>query len=216
MNCDTAFELMTDAGGCQSAALAQHLGGCPRCRQMQETLAPALGFLAPVAWDSAADELAGERDEISVGADRKPFLTLEALKVARDAAKALAARRETRPDRLSALGGHALRCAAVFAAGILLGLVFVEQRDRPVPQARECTRHAAARDGTARSAAEIQRLALSCGACHDAAANPIDTRTTLRELDRARQFDWLRQVSGEEVLVAVDGQIAVADDVNRA
>ncbi len=47
MNCDTAFDLMTDAEGAASLALANHLAGCPRCRQMQETLAPALVFLSP-------------------------------------------------------------------------------------------------------------------------------------------------------------------------
>ena len=61
MNCDTAFDLMTDAGGCQSAALALHLRGCPRCRQMQETLAPALGFVVPTGWGASAHELAGAK-----------------------------------------------------------------------------------------------------------------------------------------------------------
>ncbi len=51
MNCDTAFDLMTDAEGAGSLALANHLAGCPRCRQMQETLAPALEFLNPQELD---------------------------------------------------------------------------------------------------------------------------------------------------------------------
>src|SRR5579872_6815601 len=34
MNCDTAFDLMTDAGAFRSTALMAHLESCPRCRQM--------------------------------------------------------------------------------------------------------------------------------------------------------------------------------------
>jgi hypothetical protein len=216
MNCDTAFELMTDAGGCQSAALAQHLGGCPRCRQMQETLAPALGFLADSAWSSSAHEPFGDRDEASGNASRHPFLTLEALKVARDAASALSARTETRPDRRNAVFGRALRFAAVFAAGVVLGLILLENRDRPAPQGKECARHAAARDGITRSDAEVQRLALSCAACHDAATKPIDNRATLLNLNRSRQLDWLEELFREESLVAVDWHIAAVRAFNQA
>jgi hypothetical protein len=213
MNCDTAFELMTDAGGCQSAALAQHLDGCPRCRQMQETLSPALGFLAPAGWGSAAHELAAERDEASGSAGRQPFVTLEALAVAREAASALAARTETRPGALNSFTVGVLRYAAIFAAGILLGLVFLEQRDQPSPQrmgplGKECTRHAAGRDEISRSGIEIQRLALSCAACHDLAVKdtvkPVDNRATLLDLDRSRELDWLAELFREERLVAVD------------
>ncbi len=216
MNCDTAFDLMTDAGGCQSAALAQHLGGCPRCRQMQETLAPALGFLADSAWNSSAVALSSDRDEASGPASRHPFLTLEALKVARDAASALSARTEIRPDRRNAMVGRALRFAAVFAAGVVLGLILLENRDRPATEGKVCTRHAAARDRIARSDAEIQRLALSCAACHDAATKPIDNRATLLDLNRSRQLDWLEQLFRDETLVAVDWQIAAARACNQS
>lgn len=44
MNCDQAFDLMTDPSADDSAVLHQHMGACPRCRQMYETLSPALGL----------------------------------------------------------------------------------------------------------------------------------------------------------------------------
>ena len=47
MNCDTAFDLLTDPNGSRSSALAEHFETCARCRHMQQTLAPALDFLAP-------------------------------------------------------------------------------------------------------------------------------------------------------------------------
>jgi hypothetical protein len=216
MNCDMAFDLMTDAEGCQSAALGQHLASCPRCRQMQETLAPALGFLADSAWNSSAHEPSGDCDAASGNTSRHPFLILEALKVARDTASALAVRTETRPDRMNAFVGRALRFAAVFAAGVVLGLVLLENRDRSAIEGKECTRHAAARDGVARSDAEIQRLALSCAACHDAATKPIDNRATLLDFDRSRQLDWLEQLFREETLVAVDWHTAAAKAFNQS
>jgi hypothetical protein len=45
MNCDQAFEVMTSPAKTSRAALAGHLSDCPRCRQMYETLQPALGVL---------------------------------------------------------------------------------------------------------------------------------------------------------------------------
>jgi hypothetical protein len=211
MNCDTAFEVMTDAEECQSAALAQHLRGCPRCRQMQEILSPALGYLVPGPCATAVHESAGERDEASGGGGRQPFLTLEALTVARDAASALAARTETWLDRRRSFAGRALRWAAVFAAGIVLGLVLVEHHDQTASQERislgkECTRHVAARDESSRSEAEIQRLALSCAACHDRAVKPTDNRATWLDLNRSRQLDWLERLFDDERLVAVGWQ----------
>jgi hypothetical protein len=46
MNCDQAFDAMTDPNGPDSAELWRHLSGCPRCRQMYETLEPAMGLFA--------------------------------------------------------------------------------------------------------------------------------------------------------------------------
>jgi hypothetical protein len=183
---------------------------------MQETLAPALGFLAQSAWSSSAHELSADCDAASGNTSRHPFITLEALKVARDAASALSAPTETRPDRMNIVIGRALRFAAVFAAGVVLGLVLLENRDRPATEGKECTRHSAARDGIARSEAEVQRLALSCAACHDAPAKSIDNRATLLDFDRSRQLDWLEELFREEALVAVDWQFAVARAFNQA
>jgi len=204
MNCDTAFELITDSTGSRSEALAQHLDHCPRCRQMQETLAPALGFLAPAGWNAAAPEPDDERE---AAATRQPFVTLEALAVARDVARALAARTEPRHGRLKSVTSRILPYAAICAGGILLGLVLVEQWERPsssgAPPEKACTRHEAARDDTSRSGAEIRRLAVSCAACHDA-SKPLDHRATLLEWDTPGQPVWFNEFFREETLMAAD------------
>ena len=42
MNCDQAFDCLTDSRRRHSAELERHLANCPRCRQMHDTLEPAL------------------------------------------------------------------------------------------------------------------------------------------------------------------------------
>ena len=89
MNCDTAFDLMTDPHGSRSGALAEHFGTCPRCRRMQETLAPALEFLA----DDPALSWAN-RESTHSAAGGQPIVTAEAVQLARQAATNLASRAE--------------------------------------------------------------------------------------------------------------------------
>ncbi|MDA1016590.1 MAG: hypothetical protein O3A00_19305 [Planctomycetota bacterium] len=45
MNCDDAFEYITDPNRQQATELNWHLDMCPRCRRMKETLEPALSLL---------------------------------------------------------------------------------------------------------------------------------------------------------------------------
>lgn len=42
MNCDQAFDQMTQLGGGADPELECHLASCRRCREMQETLSPAI------------------------------------------------------------------------------------------------------------------------------------------------------------------------------
>ena len=44
MNCDEAFDIFTMPDGLPNERLARHLANCPRCRQMKETLEPALAL----------------------------------------------------------------------------------------------------------------------------------------------------------------------------
>lgn len=49
MNCDLAFDCLTDPARRDSAELADHLARCPRCRDMAEALEPAIDLLSEVS-----------------------------------------------------------------------------------------------------------------------------------------------------------------------
>lgn len=44
MNCDDAFDRMTHTGAATDAELHSHLAECRRCREMLDTLSPAIGL----------------------------------------------------------------------------------------------------------------------------------------------------------------------------
>ena len=86
MNCDEAFDALTEAVGRASAELEWHLEHCPRCRQMQEVLSPALELFDG---DGAISSL---EEEFSRDGGAAPFLTPEVLRVARRRAAELLAK----------------------------------------------------------------------------------------------------------------------------
>lgn len=202
MNCDMAFDLMTDAKTAGSSALARHLESCPRCRQMQETLAPALSLLSQDAPVDPSPEYPSAAGEAGVRA-RQPMVTVEALKIAEQAATRLTAPFETPHVRLKRLAGRSIRYAAAFAGGLLLAVTVFATRDAEVPNEENCTRRDAGRNDIERSAAEIRALALSCAACHDASHPMIERRSTSLEPRRAREFDWVRPLLAGETLLAL-------------
>ena len=200
MNCDTAFDLMTDANGSRSSALAQHFETCSRCRQMQDTLAPALEFLTQD--EPSQDFSAGSGDSPSSEAGgRQPFVTVDSLRIAQQAAGRLAAQADLPRAKRQHLAGQLTRYAAVFAAGLLLALALVPERDRGKIQAG-CTRREAAAASSGRSADTIQILALSCAVCHTAASAPANDKTTSFRSEfrseRADSWDWLAPFFREE------------------
>lgn len=116
MNCDRAFELLTDPLESGRPEMAQHLAVCPRCRQMQETLSPALSWLT--------SEAEREPGWLHGSGSSGPLLTREAVQVAAELARTLPA---VRRDHLGSLR-KTLGIALVAAAGMLLGAIAVEQR----------------------------------------------------------------------------------------
>jgi len=181
MNCDTAFDLMTDVSGSRSAALTRHLETCPRCRQMQDTLAPALEFLSHAPPHELVASLADDTESESDG--RQPFASVEALTIARQASYDLVESSGTPRVRIRRMASRIVRYAAVFAAGLLLAIVATPQRDNGVIRKQECTRREAA-DTKHRSPEQIQNLIRSCAACHGTApANPADQATS-------QNVDW--------------------------
>ena len=206
MNCDTAFDLMTDADGGRSLALARHLDDCPRCRAMQATLAPALDYLAPGLPVAFAPEPSAFFSSSGATGRRQPLVTADALAVARQCAAGLTARTDAPRVRLLRLTERSLRYAAVFAAGMLLAFTLFETRRpaAPVPDAaRTCTRQEAARSDAQRTAAETRALALSCAACHTDAQEPREEPVPALKSTRRDGDQWLQQLLREDSLVAM-------------
>jgi mono/diheme cytochrome c family protein len=204
MNCDTAFDLMTDANGSRSGALARHFETCTRCRQMQETLAPALDFLAQD--ESSRDFSSVVRDSAtSESGGRQPFVTVDSVRIAEQAASRLAAQAELPRVRRKRLAGPVTRYAAVFAAGLLLAFALVPVRDAETPiPVGQCKRQEAVSEDSERSAEAIRTLAQSCAVCHTATAAPAhDKETSSRRSefrsDRANSWDWLAPFFREDV-----------------
>lgn len=156
MNCDHAFDLMTDPVLDDCAELHAHLDGCPRCRQMYETLSPALGLFVSsgsALEDASADEIAS--------AGGVEIAERVAVRLAQEPPLRAPSPRPRRP----------LQAWACMLAG---GLVLVSAIGLTVPRAStpaaptaadQCTwLHREAVDADQRAAAVV----LSCVACHTA------------------------------------------------
>lgn len=183
MNCDEAFDALTHPDFHDDSALKWHLEMCPRCREMQKVLAPALGLFsgetelqaeAPGS-RRASHRLAGRfPEETNDSPTSEPFLTPEAVRLAEETANALKRsprRRRSSPQRWVAVG--LIGVLAIF--GLFFGMPDSDHRtDRqqtsPVIMADQCLW--TNRD-TDRSASRHQRdesssrsVVLSCVACH--------------------------------------------------
>jgi len=210
MNCDTAFDLMTDAEGSRSAALARHLDDCPRCRQMQATLAPALDFLVETHPADGAREPGVPHSATASAGRRQPIVTAEALRIAQQTAIALRTRTESPRDRMQRLAGRTLQYSAVFAAGLLVALMLFEIRHETGPAERECTRYAAAMRNPQRTSTEIEALQLSCARCHNPPESQREERPSRIHSSRRADELLLERLLGQETLVAVGGSDARA------
>jgi hypothetical protein len=120
MKCDQAFELMTDPVGTTSPALQRHLERCPRCRQMQQTLSPALDWMRSPSEAEASDRSFGSE---------APFLTAQAVMVAEQVARSLPRRREWLGESVR----RAMLITAVALFGMAFGALLMELRSRETP-----------------------------------------------------------------------------------
>ncbi len=215
MNCDTAFDLMTEAHGSRSGALAQHFDSCPRCRRMQEALSPALDFLV----EGSEFESTGDRAHSDVSCSREPFVTTEAIQVARQASVNLAARGEMPRVQLARLAGRSAKYVAAFAAGLLLAMIVFTQRDRSLPPAEaSCTRREAWKDDPSRTTDQIQAIVHSCAVCHQSTSPGRNDQSTTNPA-RNRSWDWLiplleqrHQQPADDVLDLPAGPIIAASE----
>ncbi|MFN0056307.1 MAG: hypothetical protein ACKV0T_29525 [Planctomycetales bacterium] len=175
MNCDVAFELMTDVHGCDNQLLRMHLESCPRCRQMQETLSPALEWLVERAAHPGESRPEVERVPWNLAASGP--LTAEAVEVARDSARVLSGQRGLRAIRPRRWMGCALGYAACLLVGGGLALALAPvQRNAALPAEETACRRLELENWSARNRAtgELTSLIASCAACHTAPPERVE------------------------------------------
>lgn len=182
MNCDEAFDALTHPDSHDDSALKWHLEMCPRCREMQTVLAPALGLFSGETELQAegpgtrqvSHRLAGRfPEENNDSPAREPFLTPEAVRLAEETANALKRaprRRRSSPQRWVAVG--LIGVLAIF--GLFFGMPDStgrrtdRQQTSPVILADQCLWTHRNTDRPARTAEEpsSRSVVLSCVACH--------------------------------------------------
>ena len=141
MNCDQAFEYLTDRSRCDSPELHAHWAICPRCRQMRETLSPALASFGAGGMIEASYQESDSEHTLDVSsapwASPEPhaFLSLEAVHVAEAAARQLSRRHARTSNRHRTVAVMA-RYAAVFIIGMItvadLGALKTEESTGPL------------------------------------------------------------------------------------
>jgi hypothetical protein len=162
MNCDQAFEALTHPERLHDQELERHLDACPRCRQMQEVLEPALALF---------DEQLPAPLASFLPAGQAPLLSAETVRLAEHQAAALRRRstggRITRTGVIAALAAS----AALFAMGALTALGLGTASERTVDSipaqsdmvAEQCLWSSQNREEQPGSA---RTVVLSCVSCH--------------------------------------------------
>jgi hypothetical protein len=182
MNCDEAFDALTDPTESNHSALKWHLEFCRRCREMQEVLAPALAMFSGEtcgSGDSHSTSLrrmesateAGSRIRDVETSDRprsKPFLTPDAVRVAEETARTL--------HPLRKRGAIRWIMASMVCLMTVLGVFFAMNSADPGTSrgsnstmlADHClwTERDAAQTQTPAEKASSRWVVLSCVACH--------------------------------------------------
>lgn len=180
MNCDQAFDQLTNPWLKQRDPLERHLRECPRCRHMQETLEPALAFFnrdvqsadAPIAETSANVE---DRLSLEVRGWSQVCVSAEALDVAERAAARLAVSPASFRVRARQYFAGAMRYAAVFVLGSVMAWSIGSAShpstepvlsSPPAHSAVPCIRKAVANANPRAASADSKTVVLSCMTCH--------------------------------------------------
>lgn len=177
MNCDEAFEAMTDPACATAAELEWHLDLCPRCRQMREVLAPALDRLISIADDAngpALDETYAPSSDYQPHPETSPYLSPEAVRIAEHAAARCAPPTESpEPAPKTARrsrGGAFVRYAAVALLGATVSLTamgaFLGRKASETPVAGDRCAWIHQSEAETSKPDASRTLVLSCVACH--------------------------------------------------
>jgi hypothetical protein len=191
MNCDEAFDALTDPGFCESAELQSHLARCPRCRQLQQVLEPARSLLC--------GELPAERvptselrKETQAAVGPKMLLSVESVRMAEAIAGQLASSRGNSVRARAPVASRRVLVATLRGLALVLfggmAVYCLGPRDRdfdspafpavipPSGPSKTCTRMDLQQKGGASQNA--QSVILSCVACHLNERQPRTTPTS--------------------------------------
>src|SRR5262245_56858737 len=159
MNCDQAFDCLTDPVRRHSPQLEEHLAHCERCRQMQDTLEPALDLF---------DELVPEPDVSSRGG--AATIAPESVRVAEQASARLLAAGPKPPARYRS---PIVRYAAAARVGaFLMGLMgSMNNAVAPVENSSPCVFQS--RNINRQAYPTPNAVVRQCMVCHKA-LNPTD------------------------------------------
>lgn len=129
MNCDEAFDCLTDGSLRQRPQLQAHLAECPRCRQMRDVLEPALSLFSTQAASPLDDPQTEANDAPAAEHEQTAFLSPHAVHLAQQTAADLSpipvGLPLSRRSRWVALS----RYAAVFFIGAFAALLFTLNRE---------------------------------------------------------------------------------------
>jgi len=176
MNCDEAFDCLTDPARRDGDELKWHLGHCPRCRQMKDVLSPALDLFAPPAGSTEFGVLSSSIDESGLdlerASSRPATISAESILLAERTAAELS-RRARDPRRLRRRFGSIARFAAIFLLGAVITLsatTWSNRRDRNAttgtPSRSDCLWVHHDREAKANPSRTSRQVVLSCVECH--------------------------------------------------
>jgi hypothetical protein len=181
MNCDQAFDYLTDSTRRDSGSLARHLAGCARCRQLKETLEPALDLFDDPVPEPGIDSFARAAGD-------------EAVRIAEQSAARLSKRRLLSTRRLRSVVG----CAAMFLIGAALVYGLTPPAGHfgadPAPANSICPWKN--RTHADDAGLDATRVVLSCVDCHMAPASSPENTTSLR-LEALRRSFSLALISSD-------------------
>lgn len=178
MNCDEAFEHLTDPARRERESLQWHLDMCPRCRQMRDVLEPALDLFLPPDDDlDLGSQTAFDKPERKTNPSIGEFAgrpSPESVRLARTAAAGLPliahAEQFRKPvvRRIAVASRYA--AAALAGAALTLSLISTGLFDADKGGSSDASAVSAACAWMERSSdASVKRpatLAQSCVACH--------------------------------------------------
>ena len=157
MNCDQAFDCLTDSHRRHSAELERHLAGCPRCQQMHDTLEPALDLF---------DGVVEEPDLSGLVRDSRPLVSTESRQLAEQTAARLATAGGVRRRHGNWIGF--VRYAAVFVCGAVVVLVLgtAQQRFGGDPPSAPLKCEFWGESAETRRGLSAEAAIARCGECH--------------------------------------------------